>query len=396
MSSRTTLPSPGRLVLGFAGIDEGSTPLVGGKAENLGRMSRSQLPVPPGFCVTTEAYRSAVGDALEAVLAELGVAPAGDDPTGSSTLAALAARARAAVLAVRMPPLVAEAVTEAYRALGDDVPVAVRSSATAEDLPAASFAGQQDTYLNVVGADDVLDAVHRCWASLWTDRAVTYRVAAGVDHRDVSLAVVVQQMVAATVAGVMFTANPVTGARHETVVDAAPGLGESVVSGAVNPDHFVVTSASGDVVERRLGDKRMVIEARAGGGTIRRELDDGAGSACLSDDRLRELVALGRRVTASYGAPQDTEWALDSSGTFWLTQARPITTLYPLPGGDGDPNGASGGPGLRVFFCFSLAQGLTRPLTPMGLSTVRPIGSGVTRLLGSPQADPLAGSRSTR
>jgi rifampicin phosphotransferase len=372
----------GAVVLGLDAIGDGMLAAVGGKAANLGRLRRAGLPVPPGFCVTTEAYRLAAGGVLGPILDDLAGRPASDQ----AALAALAERARAALLAAPMPAAVAAAVTEAYRTMGDEEPVAVRSSATAEDLPFASFAGQQDTYLNVVGVDAVLDAVHRCWASLWTDRAASYRATNGIDHRDVRLAVIVQRMVDAAVAGVMFTANPVTGKRGETVIDASPGLGEAVVSGAVNPDHFAVDTTTGEVVERRLGDKRLVITATAGGGTTRVTRDEGDRAYCVTDDQIRALVALGQRVTAHYGAPQDTEWAIDGAGRLWLTQARPITTLFPLP------DAASGRAGdLRVYFCVSLAQGLHRPITPMGLSTIRVIGTSASRMVGVPVADPVAG-----
>ncbi|HEX2297239.1 MAG TPA: PEP/pyruvate-binding domain-containing protein, partial [Pseudonocardiaceae bacterium] len=266
------------------------------------------------------------------------------------------------------------------------MPVAVRSSATAEDLPSASFAGQQDTYLNVVGAEAVLDAVRRCWASLWTDRALTYRSTNGIDHRSVQLAVVVQRMVDAEVAGVLFTADPVTGHRGHAVIDANPGLGEAVVSGAVNPDHFVV-DADGAVVERRPGDKRVVISSRPGGGTERRTRGVEDGQPCLSDAQIRELAALGRQVQSHYGSPQDIEWALDGSGAWWLTQARPITTLYPLPAAEGDQDAA-----VRAYFCASLAQGLTRPITPMGIAAFRLIASCVSEVVfGSVVADPRRG-----
>ena len=302
---------------------------------------------------------------------------AGPDP---ATLNELAARARKLVLAAPVPDDIAQAVRRS--ATG---PVAVRSSATAEDLPDASFAGQQDTYLNVVGADAVLDAVRRCWASLWTDRAVAYRAANRIDHRAVRLAVVIQDMVQSQVAGVMFTANPVTGRRHEAVIDASPGLGEAVVSGAVNPDHFVVDTATGRIPERRLGDKRTTIRSLPGGGTER--VQTALDGACLTDDQIRALAALGARVEALYGAPQDTEWAIDAAGALWLTQARPITTLYPIPqAGPRDRD-------LRVYFCFSLAQGLYRPITPMGLSAFRVVSSSAAELFGAPVADRLAGAR---
>jgi len=376
----STVRTTQTFVLGFERIDAAMVALVGGKAANLGELTRAALPVPPGFCVTTEAYRLATDDrGLRSILDDIGRTTPGD----TVALSLHAARAREAVLRLSMPPVIADAVTAAYRALGDDQPVAVRSSATAEDLPFASFAGQQDTYLNVVGVGAVLDAVRRCWSSLWTERAVAYRAANGVDPHTVYLAVVVQRMVDSAVAGVMFTANPVTGKRTETVIDASPGLGEAVVSGAVNPDRFVV-GENGEIVERRLGDKRLIITSTSGGGTTHVNRDRADGSYCLSDEQVRALVALGRRVTAHYRSPQDTEWAVDAAGTLWLTQARPITTLYPLP-----PAPATGD--LRVYFCFSLAQGLQRPLTPMGLSVIHVLATSAAELYGLRVADAVAG-----
>lgn len=355
------------LVLDLGCLSVHLLPEVGGKAANLGELIRAGFPVPPGFCVTTAAYQQAAG----------AVDVGGSDPDS------LARRARNAVLASPVPTAVAEAVDRAYQALGDDVPVAVRSSATAEDLPWASFAGQQDTFLNVVGTQALLDAVRRCWASLWTDRAVSYRSTNGIDHTVVRLAVVVQQMVEPQVAGVLFTADPITGHRGHTVIDASPGLGEAVVSGAVNPDHFVVDSQE-HILERRLGDKRVLVRSLPGGGTERLALPASAEQPCLSDAQIAELSALGRRVAQHYGAPQDIEWALDAAGTLWLTQARPITTLYPLPTPPDDD--------LHVYLCVSLAQGLTRPMTPMGIAAARLFGScGSALVFGSAIADPLAG-----
>ena len=265
------------LVLALELVSAEMLPDVGGKAANLGELMRAGLPVPAGFCLTTQAYRRATSPAgLDAVHAAL-AATAADDLPG---LAGLAADARRLVLAADVPADIADAVRAAYAALGTDAPVAVRSSATAEDLPFASFAGQQDTFLNVVGVDAVLAAVRQCWASLWTDRAVSYRATHGISPSTVSLAVVVQRMVDAAVAGVLFTANPVTGRRHEAVIDASPGLGEAVVSGAVNPDHFVVDSATQKILERRIGSKGVAIRPLPGGGTERVE-QSGAGSAAL-------------------------------------------------------------------------------------------------------------------
>ena len=420
------------IVLPFASIDRTSLAIVGGKAANLGEMVRAGLPVPPGFCVTTTAYalvaegadleqgggkprpyhtrpsvadsyvaegadleqgggkprpyytRPSVADSYMVALLELATTRADD----TARLAELAAVARASLLSAPIPTVVAEAITEAYRALGDGefVPVAVRSSATAEDLPFASFAGQQDTYLNIVGVDAVLDAVRRCWASLWTDRAVSYRASNGIDHGSVRLAVVVQCMVNATVAGVLFTANPLTGKRRQAVIDASPGLGEAVVSGAVNPDHFVVNTTTGEIVERRLGDKRVVIQAAPGGGTQRIEQAERSNEACLSDDQIRALTELGARVEAHYGAPQDTEWAIDPTGHLWLLQARPITTLYPLPDNAPDTDDV-----LRVYFSLNVFQGVYRPLTPMGIAVFRLFGSTIAGLFNLAPRDPLRG-----
>src|SRR4029453_8310453 len=285
---------------------------VGGKALNLGVMSSGELPVPGGFCITTEAYRLGVQGPLDALRDKLAAS------AGPGGVAEAAEEARRRVLAVEPPAELRTAITDRYSALGDDEPVAVRSSATAEDLAYASFAGQQDTYLNVVGSAALLEAVRRCWASLWTDRAVSYRNANGIDHRSVALAVVVQRMIDSTAAGVMFTANPITGNRNETVIDASPGLGEAVVSGAVNPDHFVVDSIDRKVVSRRLGDKRVMITSVPGGGTVHQELADQSSQACLDDEQVLQLADLGQQVQRQYGAPQDTEWALDKAGRFWL------------------------------------------------------------------------------
>lgn len=341
------------IVFELSDLSSGDLPLVGGKAANLGELIAAGFPVPDGFCVGTAAYRAAVAGRL----------PDLSPPD--------AAAARAAVLAAPVPEAVAVAVRERYARLGPDVPVAVRSSATAEDLPDASFAGQQDTYLGVVGADAVLDAVRRCWASLWTDRAVAYRATQGLDlgpdgAGGIALAVVVQRMVDARAAGVLFTADPVTGRRRQAVIDAAPGLGEAVVSGSVDPDHVVVDTATDRILRRTVG---------------------GSGTFCLTDGEVRRLAALGDRVETAFGAPQDIEWAVDPAGALWLTQSRPITTLFPVP-----VRSIPVAPDqVRVFFCVTLAQGLHRPITPMGQAAFRVIGSAFPTLAGYPPASITAG-----
>ncbi len=376
--------SANALVLDLAGIDADAVTVVGGKAANLGVLIRAGLPVPPGVCVTTGAYRQVAACVqLDKVLDALATTPT----TDVARLSTLAGEAREVMLAAPVPDAVAQSVVAGYARLGADMPVAVRSSATAEDLPFASFAGQHDTYLNVVGPDAVLHAVRHCWASLWTDRAVVYRSTNGIDHRTVRLAVVIQRMVDAQIAGVLFTANPVSGRRRQAVIDASPGLGEAVVSGAVNPDHFVVDTASGHILIRQLGDRRVVIRTRPGGGTEHTAGLSGADAACLTDDQIRAIAALGDRIEAHYGAPQDAEWAIDSDAVLWLTQARPITTLFPLPSTTPPP-----GDDVRVYICFSLAQGLHRPITPMGLAGFRVLSSSVSKLIGFPVADPLTGA----
>jgi pyruvate,water dikinase len=371
-------------VLPLRALGSDSLPVAGGKAANLGVLLQADLPVPDGFCVTTAAYSAvAATTGLHQVVARL----AGDDV---DRLAALAGQSRAALLAAPIPTAIADEIRVAYRGLaerdGTPARVAVRSSATAEDLPSASFAGQQDTYLNVVGEEALLDAVRRCWASLWTDRAVIYRASNAVDQATVRLAVVVQRMVASSVAGVLFTANPLTGHRGQMVVDASPGLGEAVVSGAVNPDHWVLNSATGTPIETRLGDKRVAIRSVEGGGTEHVTLKDGSAEACLTPGQLVGLAALGRRVQALFGAPQDVEFAFDGDGRCLLVQARPITTLYPLP--EDAPGPADR---LKIYFSINVAQGVFRPLTPMGIQGLRLVGTSMATAFDNAPADPLAG-----
>ncbi|MCW0212969.1 MAG: PEP-utilizing enzyme [Pseudonocardia sp.] len=347
--------------------------LVGGKAANLAELRAAGFDVPAGFCIATDAYRRL---AVVAGLAEV---------LGRADDAGRAAAARKALLQAPIPADVEAAVAEAYAGLGDRVPVAVRSSATAEDLPSASFAGQQDTYLNVVGIEAVVDAVRRCWASLWTDRAVSYRASVGIGGQEVALAVVVQRMVDVGVAGVLFTADPVSGRRTRSVIDASPGLGEAVVSGAVDPDHVVVDGAGAGAssIDYRPGGKTVEVRAVPGGGTEQVTGGTRRDERALTDDEVRALVALGRRVEAHYGTPQDIEWAVDTAGTVRLTQSRPITTLHPIPG----PTG----PGPRAYLCLSLAQGLTQPITPMGVAAFRVIGATGSRLGFGIPADEVAG-----
>jgi pyruvate,water dikinase len=282
---------------------------AGGKGANLGELVNAGFAVPDGFVITTDAYAAVVRSA------DLRVA----DPTAL----------RADLEEVTVPGELREAIVAGYADLGGG-PVAVRSSATAEDLPGAAFAGQQDTYLNVIGEAALLDAVRRCWGSLWTDRAVAYRRKRGIGPEEMRIAVVVQRMVDAEFAGVMFTANPVTGDRGQLVVDASSGLGEAVVSGLVTPDHYVL-SPEGRVHERSPGRREVVIRSSPGGSTVSIETADGTASAePLPSSVLAELARLGTEVAAHFGRPQDIEWAC-AEGRVRLLQARPMTALPPPP-----------------------------------------------------------------
>jgi pyruvate,water dikinase len=366
------------IILPLAALDAGMLNAVGGKAANLGELISAGFPVPGGFCVTTEAYRRIADTADLAALLSTADHLGPDDAAGWS---ALAAKARETILRTPIPAGIERAILDAYQELGgDQQAVAVRSSATAEDLPFASFAGQQDTYLGVLGGRQVINAVRHCWASLWTERATVYRASQGIDQQTTLLAVVVQSMVPSEVAGVLFTANPVTGRRREAVIDASPGLGEAVVSGAVTPDQLIVDTASGRVLQSRVGDKQFAIRALPGGGT--EQVSGPDGGLCLTKAQATQLASIGDRVERHFKAPQDIEWAFDGEGKLWLTQSRPITTLFPLPSFPVAQTAAR--PGLRVYFCFSVAQGLYRPITPMGLAAFRVLTSGGARLFGLP------------
>ncbi|MEU4624703.1 rifamycin-inactivating phosphotransferase [Actinoplanes sp. NPDC023801] len=325
-------------VLDLRDIGADQVALGGGKGVHLGELSRIDgIAVPAGFCVTTEAFQRALaGVPIDDTL----------DP----------ARIRQTIEDLPLPAEVAAAITAA---VGEHTPYAVRSSATAEDLPAASFAGQQDTYLNVVGAESVLRHVSRCWASLFTDRAVIYRRRNGFGSHRVHMAVVVQEMVFPEASGILFTADPVTGNRRVSAVDAGFGLGEALVSGLVNPDVFKVRD--GVVADRSIAVKTVAVRAVPGGGTrtlpiepVRRE------QPALSDDQVLRLVALGRRIEEHFGRPQDIEWCL-TGDEFRIVQSRPITTLYPIPATAGD--GAA-----HVYVSVGHQQMMTDAMKPLGWS----------------------------
>lgn len=352
--------------------EQASLALAGGKGANLARLTRAGFPVPPGFVLTTRAYLHfvAANDLQPRIDAALAEYTGGEG--SPEELEAVSARIRAMFAAAPVPAEIDSALREAYAELGRPA-AAVRSSATAEDLPGLSFAGQQDTFLNVQGEEALLQAVVRCWSSLWTARAIGYRRRSGIPHSDAALAVVVQLMVPGEVSGVLFTANPLNGLRTETVIDAAWGLGEALVAGLVEPDHYVVDPHQGRILSRSLGSKALSVRGQEGGGTVQVREEAGQRQA-LSDEQILALARLGKQVEAALGGPQDIEWAL-AGDALHLLQARPITTLFPLP--EGMPPEP-----LRVMFSVGAVQGMLDPITPLGRDVLGAIIAAGGTLLG--------------
>ncbi|WP_437669167.1 phosphoenolpyruvate synthase [Sorangium sp. So ce131] len=349
--------------LPFAQVRARDLPQVGGKGANLGELASAGFPVPAGFCVTTGAYArflEASGDA-----AWLWAQLDGLDPHDLPRVQAAGARVRGRLLEVAVPAEIEAAILRAWEAAGAAHAYAVRSSATAEDLPGASFAGQQDTFLNVRGRDALLRAVRACWASLFTDRAILYRIQNGFSHRAVQLSVVVQRMVMPDVSGILFTADPVTGHRHRLTIEASFGLGEALVSGLVTPDRYQLDKRRPGEVEIAVADKQRAIRPLPEGGTREEPLEGPARRArALDDAQIQALARLGAAIERHYGAPQDIEWCLEG-GAFSVVQSRPITSLYPLP------RPAPGDDRLRVYVCFSQLQVMTDPMPPLAVAVWR-------------------------
>ncbi|MGA6165018.1 rifamycin-inactivating phosphotransferase [Amycolatopsis magusensis] len=361
-------------MMGFGQIDRTNGPEVGGKGVHLGELSRIDgISVPDGFCVTTEAYREIVAAApsIDEQLDRLSQV----EPEDRAAIRALSAQVRDLIEGVELPGELEAAITGSLARLGDGTACAVRSSATAEDLPTASFAGQQDSYLNIVGPEAVLRHVRRCWASLFTERAVTYRLHNGFDHRDVRMAVVVQRMVFPDAAGILFTADPVTSNRKVATVEAGWGLGEALVSGLVNAD--VHTVRDDQVVTTTIGTKARAILPLPEGGTRETPVEpERQARAALTEAQVRRLVRLGRRIEAYFGRPQDIEWCL-AGDEFHIVQSRPITTLFPVPETGDEDN--------HVYISVGHQQMMTDAMKPLGLSvwqltTPRPMHEAGGRL----------------
>ncbi|MFF2154936.1 phosphoenolpyruvate synthase [Paenibacillus chitinolyticus] len=345
------------LVLGFQEMEKTQLSLVGGKGLNLGELSKLKgIQVPEGFCVTTAGYRKAIeqNETYQALLHRLTLLKADDrDQIGE-----ISGKIRQLIREAEIPSDVVTAVTHYLSRFGEEHAYAVRSSATAEDLPHASFAGQQDTYLNIIGVDAILQHISKCWASLFTDRAVIYRMQNGFDHSQVYLSVIVQRMVFPQASGILFTANPITSNRKRLSIDAGFGLGEALVSGQVSADCYQVQE--GEVVEKRIATKKLAIYGRKEGGTETVQLDpDQQKAQTLTEQQILQLARIGRQIEAYFGCPQDIEWCL-AHDTFYVVQSRPITTLYPIPEANDQEN--------HVYLSVGHQQMMTDPIKPLGLS----------------------------
>ena len=349
---------------------EATLETTGGKGTNLARLTLAGFAVPRGFIISTDAYREFVNSnrwlsTIQSVVENLSAEDA-------SALERASAQIRVAFSAGKMPEETEASIRAAYTDF-EDKPVAVRSSATAEDLPDLSFAGQQDTYLNVVGMEQLLTSVIHCWSSLWTARAIGYRIRNHIKHEEAALAVIVQEMIQSEASGVLFTANPLSGLRSEAVIDATLGLGEALVSGQVEPDHYVVNVPDNRIVSKTLGAKKISTRGKAGGGVEVIEENADARQA-LSDEDILNLAAIGQQIQKEYDFPQDIEWAL-ADDKLYILQSRAITSLFPVPEISLDP--------LIVWFSFGAVQGLVGPMTPIGIDIGRHIFAGAGKMFGA-------------
>jgi pyruvate,water dikinase len=344
-------------VIDIREIDSTTIVVAGGKGANLGEISRIDgIHVPDGFCISTEAFKRMLDETpeMDDLLLRLSSLTTGD----RHKISELSGEIRRCIEGIAIPGDIIEEITRFLTRFGAEDAYAVRSSATAEDLPTASFAGQQDTYLNVIGKQAILQQTSKCWASLFTDRAVLYRLQNGFDHRKVQLAVLVQKMVFAQTAGVLFTADPATSNRKVAAINASFGLGEALVSGLVNADSYTVRD--GKVIDKKIPAKKLAIYALAGGGTEQREIaPETQNRPALTDEQILELERLGRKIEEHFGRPQDIEWCL-ADGAFYIVQSRPITTLFPVPEANDREN--------HVYVSVGHQQMMTDAMKPLGLS----------------------------
>jgi phosphohistidine swiveling domain-containing protein len=348
---------------------EATLETVGGKGASLALLVRAGFPVPDGFMIPTSAYLDYVAsnDLEKRIVSRLTSLPS-NEPAAAK---AASAEIQAWFLVEKTDATWTSSIRRAYADLGGG-PVAVRSSATAEDLPEMSFAGQQETFLNIIGEQMLFEAIVNCWSSLWTARAISYRSRNQIPHEDVALSVIVQTMVQSESSGVLFTANPLTGKRSESAIDATFGLGEALVGGLVEPDHYVVDADSGEIIHKALGGKALTIRGVTEGGVIAEDAN-AADRQAIPDDVILQLAELGQGVSALFHSPQDIEWAW-SEGQLHLLQSRPITSLYPIPDVPTDP--------LHVYASFAVFQGLLAPITPLGQDVMKMVFAGGARIFG--------------
>ncbi|HGE7610939.1 phosphoenolpyruvate synthase [Bacillus thuringiensis] len=344
-------------VLDFQEIENTQLSLVGGKGLNLGELTNIQgIQVPEGFCVTTVGYEKAIeqNEEIQTLLQQLTKLKMEE----RAQIGEMSKKIREVIMAVEIPTDVVEAVAHYLSRFGNEHAYAVRSSATAEDLPYASFAGQQDTYLNIIGEEAILQHVRKCWASLFTERAVTYRMQNGFEHNQVSICVVVQKMVFPEASGILFTADPITSNRKVLSIDASFGLGEALVSGLVSADNYKVKE--GEISETMIATKKIAIYAVKEGGTETKQIDPVQQKLqTLSEQQILQLAQIGRQIEAYFGCPQDIEWCLVDD-TIYIVQSRPITTLYPIPEVNDGEN--------HVYISVGHQQMMTDAMKPLGLS----------------------------
>lgn len=341
----------------FQAIDKTKLILVGGKGANLGELSHiNGINVPEGFCISTEAYKMAVENnpSVNNLLKQLSYLKSDN----RDKIIALSSEIRQNIESITIPQSIQDEVTHFLSIFGENTPYAVRSSATAEDLPTASFAGQQDTYLNIIGKESILKHISKCWASLFTERAVVYRMQNGFSHHTVYLSVVVQKMVFPQVSGILFTADPVTSNRKTLSIDASFGLGEALVSGLVNADNYKVRN--GEIINKMVSAKKLAIDALKEGGTYEHPLaPEQQTTQALTDKQILSLARIGQKIADHFGQPQDIEWCM-ADDTFYIVQSRPITTLFPVPEATDKEK--------HVYVSVGHQQMMTDPMRPLGLS----------------------------
>lgn len=352
-------------VLSFQHIDKTKLSIVGGKGANLGELLKIEgILVPEGFCITTEAFKRILGE--RPLIKELHHKLSCLKVEDRDEIGELSGEIRKVIEGVTIPEDINEEIISHLLSFGENNAYAVRSSATAEDLPTASFAGQQDTYLNIMGREAILNHIKKCWASLFTDRAVIYRIQNGFDHRKVYLSVVIQKMIFPQVSGIMFTADPVTSNRKVLSIDASYGLGEALVSGLVNADNYKVRE--GKILDKKISTKKMAIYPLKAGGTKEQEIEpELQNKQALTDEQILHLEGMGRKIEEYFGFPQDIEWCF-IDGEFYIVQSRPITTLYPIPEANDEEN--------HVYLSVGHQQMMTDPLKPLGMSFFQLISFG--------------------